>query len=246
MAAEDVVLWLAEEGVGTCWLGGVNDKEIRAALGLGAEMSVPAIVSFGKPKAPVRSGGYDSFVYLSLSRRRKPLSEIAFNEKATNPYGLRDVTGEPFSASAEQKIRPLLEKILGGPPRGSKAPLELVIDACLESARIAPNAGNAQKWQFIAVEDSGNLGKLRTACGSAENWRAAIVSAGSTKKIEAGLLDKPFWMVDAPIALSHMSLMAASMGCGVEVLTDGIDEDSINEMAGLRHDMRTAGVLGII
>jgi nitroreductase len=245
MAAEDTVLWIAEEGVGTCWLGGVNDKEICATLGLGADMSVPAMISVGRPKAAVRSGGYDRILYLGLSRRRKPLSAIAFIENETKPYNIQDIPTEPFSASTEQKVRPLLEKIIGGSPGGSEAPLELVIDACLESARIAPNAGNFQKWQFIAVKESENLRTLQSACGSTGAWRVAIVSAGYTKKIEAGLLDKPFWMIDSPIALSHMSLMAASMGCAFDVCTDDIDESAINKLVGLPQSLRTVGVLGL-
>lgn len=245
MAAEDTVLWLTEEGLGTCWLGQVNDREICAALGLGGDMGVPSIISVGKPKAAVRSGGYDSIMYMSISRRRKPLSEIAFVENTSRHYEIPDITKEPFSASLEQNVRPLLEQIAGGSPGSSEAPLDLVIDACLESARIALNAGNFQKWQFIVMRGSEHLEALKTACGSAWTWRAAIVAAGSTKRIEAGIMEKPFWMVDVPIALSHMSLMAASMGCAFDVCTDDIDEGAINKLVGLPQSLRTVGVLGL-
>ena len=245
MAAEDTVLWLVEEGWGTCWLGGVNEREIRGVMGLGKEMSVPSIVSVGKPKAAVRSGGYDSIIYLGLSRRRKPLTEIASVENAGRPYRVQDIAKVPFSASSEQQVRPLLEGIVGGSPGGSEAPIELLIDACLEAARVAPNAGNIQKWKFVIVKENDGLMALKAACGSAGTWRAAIVAAGYAKKIEAGLLDKPFWMIDLPIALSHMSLMAASMGCAFDVCTDDIDEGAINKLVGLPQSLRTAGVLGL-
>jgi len=245
MAAEDTVLWLVEEGWGTCWLGGVNEREIRGVMGLGKEMSVPSIVSVGKPKAAVRSGGYDRILYLGLSRRRKPLTEIASVESAGRPYRVQDIAKVPFSASSEQQVRPLLEGIAGGSPGGSEAPLELLIDACLEAARVAPNAGNIQKWKFVVVKDDDNLKALKGACDSGVPWRAAIVAAGYSKKIEAGLLDKPFWMIDLPIALSHMSLMAASMGCAFDVCTDDIDEGAINKLVGLPQSLRTVGVLGL-
>ena len=244
-AAEDTVLWLAEEGMGTCWLGQVNDREICGALGLGGDMGVPSIISVGKPKGAVRSGGFDSIMYMSISRRRKPLSEIAFVENTSRHYEIPDIPKEPFSASPEQNVRPLLEQIASGSPGSSEAPLDLLIDACLESARIAPNAGNFQKWQFIVMGGSEHLEALKTACGSARTWRAAIVAAGSTKRIEAGIMEKPFWMVDVPIALSHMSLMAASMGCELDVLIDNIDEGAINKLVGLPQSLRTVGVLGL-
>jgi hypothetical protein len=245
MAAEDTVLWLVEEGWGTCWLGGVNEREIRGVMGLGKEMSVPSIVSVGKPKAAVRSGGYDRILYLGLSRRRKPLTEIAFIENAGTPYTVGGIAREPFSAAPEQKVRELLSKIMGGALAGPGIPLELAVDSCLEAARVAPNAGNFQKWKFVIVKENDGLMALKAACGSAGTWRAAIVAAGYSKKIEAGLLDKPFWMIDLPIALSHMSLMAASMGCAFDVCTDDIDEGAINKLVGLPQSLRTVGVLGL-
>lgn len=244
-AAEDTVLWLAEEGMGTCWLGGVNDREICKVMGLGKEMSVPSIVSVGKPKAAVRSGGYDSIMYLGISKRRKPLSEIAFIENAGTPYTVGEIAREPFSAAPEQKVRELLSKIMGGALAGPGVPLELAVDSCLEAARIAPNAGNIQKWRFVVVKDGGNLRALERACNSGVTWRAAIVAAGHAKSIEIGMLDKPFWMIDLPIALSHMSLMAASMGCGSDMLIDDIDEATVNRLVGLDPGVRTVGVLGL-
>ena len=244
-AAEDTVLWLAEEGMGTCWLGGVNDREICKVMGLGENLAVPSVVCIGKPKAAVRSGGYDSVMYLGISRRRKPLSEIAFIENTRAPYTVVDIEREAFSAAPEQKVRELLSKIMGGALAGPGVPLELAVDSCLEAARVAPNAGNIQKWQFIVVKDADNLEALGRACNSGASWRAAIVAAGHVKSIEIGILNKPFWMIDLPIALSHMSLMAASMGCGSDMLIDDIDEAAVNRMADLDPGVRTVGVLGL-
>jgi len=244
-AAEDAVLWLAEEGMGTCWLGGVNDREICKAMGLEGNLAVPSVICIGKPKAAVRSGGYDSIMYLGISKRRKPLSDIAFIENAGTPYTVGDIAREPFSAAPEQKVRELLSKIMGGALAGPGVPLELAVDSCLEAARIAPNAGNIQKWRFVVVKDPDNLRALERASNSGVPWRAAIVAAGHAKSIEIGMLDKPFWMIDVPIALSHMSLMAASMGCGSDMLIDDIDESAVNRLAGLDPGVRTVGVLGL-
>jgi hypothetical protein len=223
----------------------VNDWEICKVMGLGENLAVPSVVCIGKPKAAVRSGGYDSIVYLGISRRRKPLSEIAFIENAGTPYAFGDIEREAFSAAPEQKVRELLSKIMRGALAGPGVPLELAVDSCLEAARVAPNAGNIQKWKFVIVKENDGLMALKTACGSAGTWRAAIVAAGHAKTMEIGMFDKPFWMIDLPIALSHMSLMAASMGCAFDVCTDDIDEGAINKLVGLPQSLRTVGVLGL-
>jgi hypothetical protein len=76
-------------------------------------------------------------------------------------------------------------------------------------------------------------------------WRAAVVAAGRPKAYMSGVMDKPFWMIDVPIALSHMSLMAASMGCAAQVFLDDIDEGAINNLILAKNDVRTVGVMGI-
>ena len=245
VAVEDTVLWLTEEGMGTCWLGGVNDREICRVMGLSENLAVPSVVCIGKPKAAVRSGGYDSILYLGISRRRKPLSEIAFVENAGTPYVVGDIERKTFSAAPEQKVRELLLKTAGGALADPQVPLELAVDSCLEAARVAPNAGNIQKWQFIVVKDADNLKALERACNSGVPWRAAIVAAGHPKSMGTGMHDKPFWMIDLPLALSHMSLMAVSMGCGSDMLIDDIDEAAVNRLVDLDPDVRTVGVLGL-
>jgi len=247
MAVEDCVLWLTAAGMGTCWLGGVNQREIARVLGLAGDVAVPVIVCLGKPKPMGRSINYDNFTGRTKSRRRKPLSAIASVETADRAYSAQVIPSHPFSAVPDQEVTGLLERVRDrtatpGPP------LELVVDACLEAARIAPSAGNWQKWRFVLVEDKNNLEELSGLSGgvSGGQWRAAIVAAGEEGGLGQVIMEKPFWMIDVPIALSHMSLMAASMGCGVDVRIDGIDEGGINRMVRLPSGVRTVGVLGIL
>lgn len=247
MAMEDCVLWLAERGLGTCWLAGVNAGEILGVMGLEGGRALPIAIPFGKPKPRVGATDFDAMLYRTLSRKRKPLSEIGGAESAERPYRLKDIPRGPFSAPLVQDVRGLLEH-LGGEavtPTGEEAPLDLAIDACLESARVAPNGGNFQGWRFVAVREPSRLEELARVSGSGGGWRAAIVGAGPTRRFESGLFDKPFWMIDVPIALSHMSLMAASMGCGVEVCVNRIDEGAVNELVGLPGGMRSVGVVGV-
>lgn len=245
-AAEDVVLWLTEAGMGTCWLGGLNQKEIKEAMGLGRETFVPAVIPFGKPKPQVKARDMDHVMYRSISRKRKPLPDIAYLETIDNPYSLPPIPKEPFSAASTQDVAGLLRQLQEREESDAGVPVELAIDACFEAARISPSAGNVQGWQFIAVKSEEGLQELARACGMESAWRAAIVGTGSP---DMGFLyekmEKPFWMIDLPIAFSQMSLVAASMGLAVDLGLRGIDETSVNAVVGLKPPLRAVGMMGI-
>ena len=108
-----------------------------------------------------------------------------------------------------------------------------------------PNACNLQAWYFVAVSEEDRLRGLEESCEDTGGWRAAVVGAGPPGGFDTMVFERPFWMIDIPIALSHMSLMAASMGCDVRVHVNGIDEDAINRLVGLPSRLRAVGVLGI-
>jgi len=243
VALEDCVLWLAEREMGTCWLGGVNQKEIMDVMGLGKDMAVPVVVALGKPKLKIGGANFDNLLYQTISRRRKPMSAIASVETMGNPYTVDEIEKVPFSASAVQEVNGILGLMSKGAGKSGDAPLELVIDACLEAARIAPSASNAQPWHFVVVEK--NVAELAAHCGDSGGWRVGIVAAGKAGGWASTFFEKPFWMIDLPIALSHISLMATSMDCESALRMDGIDEGAINRLVGLPAGMRTAGVLGI-
>ena len=246
LAAEDCILWLTEAGLGTCWLGGISQKEVRKVLGLGKDKAIPAIISFGKPKKSIKARDFDSMIYRSLSRHRKPLTEIAYMESTDRSYSLKELPKASFAAPPVQDITGLLNRLDEDIMEGGDVPLELTVDACLEAARVSPSGGNIQSWAFIAVTSEEKLEELARSCGGREGWRAAIVGAGHTGGFESRMLDKPFWMLDVPIALSQMSLMATSMGCGVDLCVNEIYEEEVNRLAGLSSkDLRAVGVLGI-
>lgn len=244
MALEDCVLWLTARGLGTCWLGGVNSGEITALLGLEESLTVPLVICVGRPRDAIVALSFDNLMRNVLSRRRKPLEAVACLENLDQPYRPGSITPGGFSASAVQDISGLLEMLRDGSGTGD-APLELAIEACLEAGRIAPSAGNFQPWHFVVVRDAARLAQLAAACGGEPGWRAAIVAAGKAEGYRGGMIDKPFWMIDVPIALSHMSLMVASAGCAAQVLVDGVEERAVNELVGAADAVRTVGVMGI-
>lgn len=242
-AIEDTVLWLTSLGLGTCWLGGVNSAELCRVLGLDAGLSVPLVVCVGKPYGATTIS-FDNLMRNTLSRKRKPLSAVACVETLERRYQPAELVAGGYAASSVQDVEGLLGLIRDGSDDDG-APLGLAVEACLEAARIAPSAGNRQSWHFAVVGETARLEQLALACDAEATWRAAIVAAGTATPYMGGFIDKPFWMVDVPIALSHMSLMAASMGCRATVHTD-IDEPAVNRLTAATKDVRAVGVMGII
>lgn len=251
MAAEDLVLFLTENGFGSCWLGGVNSREIARAAGLTAASSVPAVISFGTPVARRRPVSYGAVTERTMSRRRKPMSRIARLEEFRVPYEPALPSGPVFTAS-EAGVLETVEVLAGerGPLCERPAPLETALEVCLEAGRVAPSGGNAQAWTFVVVAEPRRLEVLSGSCGERAEaiggGRAAIVAMSSMRKLETVMLDKPFWMLDVPIAMSHMALAAVSMGYGPAVALDGIDETEVGRLLKAPASMRTVGVIGLV
>lgn len=65
IACEHLILQAAEEGIGTCWLGWFNEKEVKKVLGLPEKKKVHILISMGYPE-----------VEGEKEKKRKPLNEI--------------------------------------------------------------------------------------------------------------------------------------------------------------------------
>jgi nitroreductase len=75
-AIQDMLLAAWAEGVGGNWVGFSGQEEVKPLLGIPAELDVVAILPFGYPAAPVGKG----------KKTRKPLAEIAFQERWGTPF----------------------------------------------------------------------------------------------------------------------------------------------------------------
>ena len=64
------------EGVGTCYVGGIDRDAVKELLGVPEEMELVTVMPFGFPTEAALAGG----------KRRKPLEEIAFRERFGQPY----------------------------------------------------------------------------------------------------------------------------------------------------------------
>ena len=123
------------------------------------------------------------------------------------------------------------------------------IERCLEAARLAPSACNAQPWRFITVDEPG----LKDAV--ANKTFGAIVSFNSfvpqapvivavvmerpnlAARIGGALKGKQFNLIDIGIATAHFCLQAAAEGLGTCIL-GWFDERAIKKLLGVPRTKR--------
>jgi len=75
-AIQDMILAAWSQGVGSNWVGFNSFPEVNPLLGIPEEVSVLAILPFGYPAEAVGKG----------QKKRKPLGEVASNERWGKPF----------------------------------------------------------------------------------------------------------------------------------------------------------------
>lgn len=104
------------------------------------------------------------------------------------------------------------------------------IENCLEAARLAPSACNAQPWTFVIVNQPGLIHQLADL--TADRWlplnhwtkqapiHAVIVveRPNLTSRLGAALKNRDFAWMDTAIAAEHFCLQAAAEGLGTCML----------------------------
>jgi len=75
-AIQDMILAAWSQGVGSNWVGFNSFPEVNPLLGIPEEVSILAIIPFGYPAEAVGKG----------QKKRKPLGEVAYNERWGKPF----------------------------------------------------------------------------------------------------------------------------------------------------------------
>jgi nitroreductase len=124
-------------------------------------------------------------------------------------------------ATAFQKIlrnRRSIRRFLPAPVEREK------LRACLEAARLAPSAHNAQPWRFVVVDDPGLKDRLAAAAfsgvysGSKFAAQAPIIIVLLAKRgliahhLGGRLQNIPYHFIDMGIAGEHIVLQAEELG----------------------------------
>jgi len=112
--------------------------------------------------------------------------------------------------------------------RYAEQPVErTVIEECLEAARLAPSAENAQPWRFVVVDDPEVKARLAQAAFSGVYRptrfaaRAATIVAVLAKpdilanRLGTAIQGTKYYLIDCGIACQQFVLRATELGLGV-------------------------------
>jgi nitroreductase len=75
-ASQDMMLAAWEEGVGSNWVGNVNNEAIKKLLNIPVERMLLTVIPFGYPDRAIGAG----------RKNRKPLNSVAHRERYGQPY----------------------------------------------------------------------------------------------------------------------------------------------------------------
>jgi len=125
-------------------------------------------------------------------------------------------------------------------------PAQAIAD-CIEAARLAPSACNAQPWKFIVVDDGAHTKQVGEAAASSMMNKfcphapciVAVVleKPNLTSAIGSVLKDKEYTLIDIGIAAEHFCLQAAELGLGT-CMIGWFDEKKVRQLLGIPKNKR--------
>ena len=121
------------------------------------------------------------------------------------------------------------------------------IAACIEAARLAPSACNAQPWKFVVVDDEALKKQVGEAavgfgmnkfCSLAPCIVAVVLEKPNfTSAIGSVLKDKEYTLIDVGIAAEHFCLQAVELGLGT-CMIGWFHEKKVRQLLGIPKNKR--------
>lgn len=225
LAGQACVLVAAAHHVGTCWMAAIGEKGVQSFLKLPPTDRVAACIPMGMPRLPGQRGWglasmWDTMANRLISSRRKPLSEIHFLESFSSKEKLppADLMALPYDrlelVDLACSLRPSL--YVGGGVL-SETELGWMMEAC----RQAPSADNSQIGRYVVIREPKRIRSVLEAasshphedltCLTESDPGCVIVLAAAPFIIKHRTAEQPFFLIDVPIALYHLLLMASHL-----------------------------------
>jgi nitroreductase len=119
-----------------------------------------------------------------------------------------------------------------------------VLERVLASTRLAPSARNAGEWRLVVVQDA----ELRRRLGEAASnqtfvGEAPVVIVGCSETDRRLMkCGQPAFLIDASIALDHLTLAAVEEGLGT-CWIGSFDPDSVREILGIPKDVEIVEIM---
>ena len=139
---------------------------------------------------------------------------------------------------------------LGRPARFLQSPVDDdAVTALFNAARIAPSADNVQMWRFVVARDPARREAITGALPGRSRALFAqapllVVALGEPWFVKGSRREQPFFMIDVPIAMTHIVLQAGELGlsCAVEF---EIDEEPVKKAVGAGEGFRAVAVMAL-
>ncbi|MBN1573851.1 MAG: nitroreductase family protein [Deltaproteobacteria bacterium] len=116
----------------------------------------------------------------------------------------------------------------------------------LEAARLAPSANNSQVWRFFVVKDRRVLKALFGLSKKASFDSAPVIIAAFAEPwtVARRGREQPFFMIDVPIDLSHIILMAKELGISASIEFE-FDETRVVELLNPPKNYRAVALVAL-
>ncbi|MEA1874084.1 MAG: nitroreductase family protein [Bacteroidota bacterium] len=130
------------------------------------------------------------------------------------------------------------------------------IERCLEAARLAPSASNAQPWKFIVVDDVDLKNKIADTTANKllpiNHWTKqapvhvvlVLEKPNLNSKIGEIVRNKKFIIMDVGIAAEHFCLQAVEEGLGT-CMIGWFNEKKVKEMLNIPKSKRAMLVISV-
>ena len=129
---------------------------------------------------------------------------------------------------------------------GERAVDQRTIMDILDAARLAPSANNSQIWRFLVIDGEHLLREVAALSGKPAfaGSRTVIVACAEPWIVGRRGREQPFFMIDVPIALSHVVLAARERGVSVS-LSFEFDEQRVMKLIDAPKGYRGVALVAI-
>ena len=120
------------------------------------------------------------------------------------------------------------------------------VTSILEAARLAPSANNSQIWRFFVIRDDPGLRQAAALAGRPVFGSAQTIIAACADPwiIARRGTEQPFFMIDVPIALAHVVLMAREAGVSVSLAFE-FDEERLLSLVAAPRKYRAVALMAL-